>query len=297
MLLNDHLSSIETDLASIILEISKVGPMIEAAFATNQGKAGTTNIYGEEQLALDKAADGLIVDHLSKTIPTLVASISSEERPEIVRVNPDGKFSVVLDPLDGSSLVDVNLAVGTIVGIYPGDTPLQPGSELVAAMYILYGPMTVLVYWAGKGVHEFYLDDEGQYQLLNEDLKIPDGKIFAPGALRKDWLQTHEKFIEDLEGEGYKLRYSGSFVADAHQILHKGGIFTYPGYKGRETGKLRLLFEGNPIGRIITEAGGAASIGTKGMLDVAPEKLDHRVPFYIGSKGVIEKAERYMKEN
>ncbi|MFX0114003.1 MAG: class 1 fructose-bisphosphatase, partial [Candidatus Hodarchaeota archaeon] len=227
----------------------------------------------------------------------LIASVSSEERPDIVQVNPDGKFSIVLDPLDGSSLVDVNLAVGTIVGIYPGQTPLRPGNEMVAAMYILYGPMTVLVYWAGQGVHEFFLNDKGQYQLLNEDIKIPKGKIFAPGALRKDWLVNHEKFIVDLEEEGYKLRYSGSFVADAHQILHKGGIFTYPGYKGRETGKLRLLFEGNPIGRIIVAAGGAASTGKEDMLSVQPEKLDHRVPFYIGSKESIEKAESYMKGN
>lgn len=290
------MSSIDKDLVKVILEISKVGPRIEAAFATNQGKAGTTNIYGEEQLALDKAADRLIIDHLTENASELVASVSSEERPDVVRINVDGKFSVVLDPLDGSSLVDVNLAVGTIVGIYPGHTPLRPGNEMVAAMYILYGPMTVLVYWAGDGVHEFFLDDKGRYVLLNENLKIPDGKIFAPGALRKDWLLGHEKFIVDLEEEGYKLRYSGSFVADAHQILHKGGIFTYPGYKGRETGKLRLLFEGNPIGRIITEAGGRASTGKRNMLDVQPEKLDHRVPFYIGCKKVIYKAEKYLKD-
>jgi fructose-1,6-bisphosphatase I len=140
------------------------------------------------------------------------------------------------------------------------------------------------------------MDEKGEFVLTQRDVKIPDGKIYAPGALRKDYLPAHAKFIETLEAEGYKLRFSGSFVADMHQILHKGGVFTYPGFKGKEKGKLRLLFEANPMGKIITEAGGAMSNGRTNILSIKPKAIDELTPIYAGGKKEISLIEKLMAE-
>ncbi len=243
-------------------------------------------------MALDKWADTVLINGLKKT--KLVRYIATEEQPGIIEIeNPENDFGVVIDPLDGSSLIDVNLAVGTIIGIYPGNV-LAPGSTMLAAMYILYGPLTTLTLTAGNGVHDFVLDEIVEFILTQKDVKIPDGKIYAPGALRKDYLPAHAKFIETLEKEGYKLRFSGSFVADMHQIIHKGGVFTYPGFKGKEKGKLRLLFEANPIGKIITDAGGAISNGKTDILSIKPKAIDELTPIYAGGKKEISLIEKLM---
>jgi fructose-1,6-bisphosphatase I len=199
-------------------------------------------------------------------------------------VNEDGTFSVTFDPLDGSSLMGVDLTVGTIVGIHAGKTPLRPAKELIGAMYILYGPLTVLVYTIGKGVHEFVLDDDNEFVLQCQDLKFGKDKIYAPGALRKKWLPAHRRFIERLEDLDYKLRFAGSMVADVHQVIHKGGVFTYPGIVDKPGGKLRLLFEAGPMGFIAVNAGGGASDGRTSILDIEPKKIDQRVPVYIGGQ-------------
>lgn len=257
-----------------------------------QTKAGTKNIYGEEQMALDKWADTVLINGLKKT--KLVRYIATEEQPGIIEIdNSKNDFGVVIDPLDGSSLIDVNLAVGTIIGIYPGNV-LAPGNTMLAAMYILYGPLTTLTLTTGNGVHDFVLDENGEFILTQKDVKIPDGRIYAPGALRKDYLPAHARFIETLEKEGYKLRFSGSFVADMHQIIHKGGVFTYPGFKGKEKGKLRLLFEANPMGKIITDAGGAISNGKTDILSIKPEAIDELTPIYAGGKKEISLIEKLM---
>lgn len=243
-------------------------------------------------MALDKWADEILINGLKKT--RLVRFIATEEQPEIIEIeNPENQFGIVIDPLDGSSLIDVNLAVGTIIGIYPGSV-LTPGNMMIAAMYILYGPLTTLTLTTGNGVHDFVMDEKGGFTLTQKDVKIPDEKIYAPGALRRDYLPQHAKFIESLEKEGYKLRFSGSFVADMHQILHKGGVFTYPGSKGKENGKLRLLFEANPMGKIITEAGGAISNGKVDILSIRPDAIDVRTPIYAGGKKEIKLIEELL---
>lgn len=243
-------------------------------------------------MALDKWADDVLINGLKKT--RLVRYIATEEQPDIIGIeNPKNEFGVVIDPLDGSSLIGVNLAVGTIIGIYPGNV-LAPGNTMIAAMYILYGPLTTLTLTTGNGVHDFVMDEKGFFTLTQNNVKIPDGKLYAPGALRKDYLPQHAKFIENLEVQGYKLRFSGSFVADMHQILHKGGVFTYPGFRGKETGKLRLLFEANPIGKIITGAGGAISNGRENILSIKPKAIDEITPIYAGGKKEIEMAEKFM---
>jgi fructose-1,6-bisphosphatase I len=159
---------------------------------------------------------------------------------------------------------------------------------MLGAMYVLYGPLTTLTYSLREGVHEFAMNDRGVFVLQEENISIPDGKIYAPGALRRDYLLTHKGFIKKLEEEGYKLRYSGSFVADVHQILHKGGVFTYPSFADNERGKLRLLFEAIPMGFIVSQAGGSASDGHRDLLSLKPEAVSQRVPVYIGGKREIE---------
>jgi fructose-1,6-bisphosphatase I len=217
----------------------------------------------------------------------LVRYLASEEQPEVLEFESNTDLAVSIDPLDGSSLLSINLTVGTIVGIQRGGV-LKPGSEMVGAIYIIYGPLTVLVYSLGDGVHEFVLHADGKFVLRKENLTIGSEKRLGQGAARNTYLPFHEEFISKLEADGYKIRFSGSFVADVHQILHKGGVFTYPGYLGSERGKLRLLFECAPMGYIVTQAGGAVSDGSVDLLSIVPESISERVPVYIGGKREIE---------
>ncbi|MGA1873813.1 MAG: class 1 fructose-bisphosphatase [Thermoplasmatota archaeon] len=275
-----------------MIGLSDLSKEIGSGFITNQGVADTKNIYGETQVEMDKWADEVLVEGLSG-LP-MVASISSEERDDIIETDPDGEFSVVFDPLDGSSLMGVDLTVGTIIGIFRSPTPLRPGKELAAAMYILYGPLTVLVYTMGNGVHEFVLNADGDYILQRENLRIGDKKIYSPGGLRKEYIPPHRRFIERLEEESYKLRFAGAFVADVHQIIHKGGVFTYPATAKNKRGKLRLLFEAIPMGFVVSKAGGAITDGMVDILDILPERIDQRVPVYIGGRKEVR---MIMEEN
>lgn len=288
----------EKNLSELILFLASRAPAIRRGFLVAGGKAKdggkTKNVYGEEQQPLDKYADSVFVDGIRES--RLARYVATEEQETIVEVkDPKAQFGVVIDPLDGSSLIDVNLCVGTIIGIYPGHV-LAKGSTMVAAMYLLYGPLTSLTYTTGKGVHEFVLDESGDFVLRQRDLKIPEGKVFAPGALRKDWLTPHAKWIGQLEQDGYKLRFSGCFVADVHQILHKGGVFSYPGIKGKEKGKLRLLYEANPMGKILHEAGGAISNGKTDILGIVPQAHDDVTPIYAGGKKEIALIEKCFRE-
>jgi len=300
MKLKDFLMKNETekDLMELILFLSEQAREVKRGFFPLTMKTladeHTRNIFGEEQMALDKYADGVFVSGLKKR--RLCRYIATEEQEMMIEVdNPKNNFGVVIDPLDGSSLIDVNFTIGSIIGIYPGHV-LEKGAKLVAAMYILYGPLTLLTFTTGKGVHEFVMNDDDEFILKEQDIKIPEGKIYAPGALRKDYLPAHARWIENLEHEGYKLRFSGCFVADAHQILHKGGVFTYPGFKGKEMGKLRLLYEANPIGKIIHEAGGAISNGRTNILDIMPAGINEITPIYVGGKKEINLIEKCMAE-
>ena len=300
MKLADFLKSqgTEHNLAELILFLAKQSLVVKEGFHRMPAKAPagekTRNVYGEEQMPLDKFADGVFIEAIRKA--KLARSIATEEQEQIIEIEgAKNDFGIVMDPLDGSSLIDVNLCVGTIIGICPGNV-LDRGSHFLAALYILYGPLITLTYTAGKGVHEFALDEAGEFVLKHENLRIPDGQIYAPGALRKEWIPAHARWIEHLEQEGYKLRFSGSFVADVHQILHKGGVFTYPGIRGKEKGKRRLLYEANHMGRIIREAGGAVSNGREDILSIQPASISQVTPVYIGGKNEIALIEKFMRE-
>lgn len=287
----------EKNLAELILFLSRQAGIVKKGFFSTCGNdrgCGTKNVYGEDQKPLDKYADDVYIQALQKS--RLVRYIATEEQDHVIEVSgAKNDFGIVIDPLDGSSLLDVNLAVGTIIGIYPGHV-LSKGTEMIAALYILFGPTTLLVLTTGKGAHEFVRCENGEFALRQENLKIPEGKIHSPGALRRDYLAPHARWIECLESDGYKLRFSGCFVADVHQILHKGGVFTYPGYKGKESGKLRLLYEANPMGMIVCQAGGAVSDGRRDYREIVPSSISQVTPIYIGGKKEIAKIEACMRE-
>jgi fructose-1,6-bisphosphatase I len=286
MNLETHLSEHDEDVKRVILLVSEAAKTISKGFAARQRVSDSLNVYGERQVAMDVWADELLISKLRDS--KLVRCLASEEQPGVLTFEGSASdLGLTIDPLDGSSLIGVNLAVGTIVGIHRGNV-LSPGEGVLGAVYVLYGPLTTLTYCLREGVHEFVLDDRGEFVLQEEGVAIPEGKIYAPGALRRDWLPAHRAFIEGLEADGYKLRYSGSFVADVHQILHSGGVFTYPAYAGGERGKLRLLFEAIPMGFMVSQAGGAASDGHQDLLSIKPETVSQRVPVYIGGKREIK---------
>ncbi len=285
MLLSKHLKGYEKDIVDVVLGVAEVSKTISRGFITRQGKTDTSNVYGEQQAAMDKWADELLINELGGS--GLVRYLASEEQPELLEFESESDIALSVDPLDGSSLLGVNLAMGTIVGIHRGGV-LKPGEEMVGAVYIIYGPLTVLVYSLGDGVHEFALNADGDFILQKENMTIGSEKRMGPGAARNTYLPFHEEYISKLEADGYKIRFSGSFVADVHQILHKGGVFTYPGYQGSVRGKLRLLFECAPMGYIVTQAGGAVSDGYVDLLSIVPESISERVPVYIGGKREID---------
>ncbi|WP_432820856.1 class 1 fructose-bisphosphatase [Trichloromonas sp.] len=285
------------DLTRLICEIADASKYIVHSIRTGDlGVAGTSNLYGEEQLALDVLSDRILQKRLSHS--GVVANIVSEERPDIITVSTEsaGKYSVAFDPLDGSSLVDVNLAVGTIVSIYEGGDVFQPGRNQVAAMYILYGPRSTLVYSTGNGVHEFAMNALSEYTLIRENVTMANaGGIYSPGGQRNLYSAGTESFVQDLEARGSKLRYSGGFVPDINQVLMKGkGIFMYPHLKNAPNGKLRLLFELNPMAFLIEQAGGAASTGRERILDLKPKSIDDRAPVFIGAKDDVARAEEFI---
>jgi len=291
------LEGVETELRRLIWQIAVTGKYISAKIhESNRKFAGFKNIFGEDQLALDRSADEILKAQLQ--FSGFVREYASEERDAVISIGKGHeKYYITADPLDGSSLVETNLAIGTIIGIHNAPI-LSPGKEtLVAAMYITYGPLITMVYSAGKGTHEFVLNREGEYVLSQSNIILKEkGSIYSLGGLRKDWTPGHLKFVEYLERKGYKLRYSGGFVPDLNQILiKKGGIFSYPALKDSPNGKLRLIFELQPMAFIIEQAGGRATDGNVEILSIKPENLDHRSPIYIGSRHEVEKAKEYLQ--
>src|SRR5271157_738022 len=289
-------SGVEMELRRLIWQIAVMGKYISAKIhESNRKLAGFKNIYGEEQLTLDRSADEILKNQLEYS--GFVREYASEERDSVIKIGKgDEKYFITADPLDGSSLVDTNLSIGTIIGIHK-ETILAEGKRtLVAAVYITYGPLITMVYSAGKGTHEFVLNREGEYVLSEENIILKErGDIYSLGGLRKEWTPAHLKYIEFLEKEGYKLRHSGGFVPDINQVLIKrGGIFTYPALKKSPNGKLRILFELQPMAFIIEQAGGMATDGKQDILSIKVGDLDQRCPIYIGSRFEVEKAKEFL---
>lgn len=292
-----HHSEADHDLRHLIVDISKAAKYISYAIQTTEaGLSGNTNNFGEKQLKLDVLADDIIRENLCES--GTVACYISEEQPDIVELDPDGDFTVVFDPLDGSSLVDANFSIGSIFGIYAGKDVLgKKPREQVAALYVIYGPRTLLIYTTGngKGVHEFILNDVGEFILLRSCIGVGDvAENYSPGNLRA--ITTNEHYKELMQGwldSGMTLRYSGCMASDVHHIFAKSqGIFTCLG-SGSEgkypNGKLRHVFECGPFAFLMEEAGGSSSTGSIKTLDVPIESIDQRSPIIIGSKNEVER--------
>jgi len=292
------MAGVEVELRRLIWQIAVVGKYISAKIhESNRKLAGLKNVYGEEQMALDRASDEILKSQLE--FSGFVREYASEELEDIIKIGTGSeKYIVTADPLDGSSLVDTNLAIGTIIGIHKESVMDCGRNTMVAALYITYGPLITMIYSAGKGAHEFVLNREGEYVLSEENIKLKEkGSIFSPGGLRKDWTPEHLQFVEKLESDGYKLRYSGGFVPDINQVLiKKGGLFTYPALKKSPKGKLRLLFELQPMAFITEQAGGMATDGRQDILSVKVEAINQLSPIYIGSSYEVQLAKQMLSK-
>ena len=281
------------------------------------GAQGSTNIQGEEQQKLDVIADNQFINMFKAGGE--VCGIASEENDDFMAFDSEfsknGKYVVLFDPLDGSSNIDVNVSIGTIFSIYRRKSDigglatmedmLQAGQEQVAAGYVLYGSSTMLVYTTGRGVNGFTLDPSiGEFCLSHPDMKMPEtGRIYAmnEGNINicekgiKEYIETYCQQTQPGHARPYSGRYIGSLVADFHRNLIKGGIYIYPDTTVDPEGKLRLLYECNPLAFIAEQAGGLATDGRNRVMSISPKRLHQRVPFFIGSKKMVEQAMNFLK--
>lgn len=297
------LSSIKIASKIVNREVNKAG------IADILGKAGNENVQGEEQMKLDVFANDIFIDALSHR--NIVCGVASEENENFIEIKGDtndNNYVVLIDPLDGSSNVDVNVSVGTIFSIYrrvtPAGTPvqledfLQKGENQVAAGYVIYGSSTMLVFSTGNGVNGFTLDPSvGTYFLSHPNMQYPEkGKIYSTneGNAQK-FDQGVRDYIKHCQEEGYTSRYIGSLVADFHRNMIKGGIYMYPATTSAPNGKLRLLYECNPIAFLTEQAGGKATDGHQRILEIEPTELHQRVPIFCGSKEMVEKVEEFLR--
>ena len=312
--LNSQLQEDGCPLELILLIRTLLAGCKEISFRVSQGELagvlGSTlseNVQGERQKKLDVISNQILKDILSES--GYVKALSSEEEDEVVGCNPDGKYLVSIDPLDGSSNIDINSLIGTIFSIQhapqwmdPNDPQafLQPGTQMVAAGYVLYGPSTLLVLTTGKGTHAYTLDKtHGGFLLTRGNIQVPEQtKEYAINASnQRHWEQPMQDYIADLlagkEGpreKDFNMRWVAAMVGDIHRILQRGGIFAYP-YDNRDPakpGKLRLLYEANPMAFLMEQAGGLASTGSQRIMEIMPSEIHQRVPVIMGSKEEVE---------
>jgi fructose-1,6-bisphosphatase I len=288
------------ELTRVIEQMGVVGKIISgyvrrAALEGLMGLTGKTNIQNEKVQKLDELGNAIFVDSFDYV--DIVGAVVSEELEHPVISASQGRFGkyvVLIDPIDGSSNLDVDCCCGSIFSVRRiidsiESTILQPGTKQVAAGYLMYGPSTHLVYTAGDGVHLFVLDERiGEFILLHQGMRMPaEGRLISAnwGNYGK-WPRPVRAFADSLvaaDGGPYSLRYSGALVADLHQILHRGGIYFYPEEQEKPRGKLRLLYECAPLAMLAEQAGGGATTGTMRVMDVQPDGIHQRIPFAIGS--------------
>lgn len=268
------------------------------------GPLGSQNMAGDDQQKLDVLADIRFTRALKKGGE--VCALISEESESYEDLNNDGKYVIAIDPLDGSSNIDVNVSIGTIFSIFrriskvggpiQQEDILQKGSEQVAAGYILYGSSTMMVYTTGHGVNGFTFEQSlGEFFLSHPDMKAPeDGKIYSINeGQANSFPESVKKYVQDCKDNKMTARYIGSLVADFHRNLLKGGIYIYPPTAKDPNGKLRLMYECNALAFISEQAGGMATDGKKRILDIQPTTLHQRMPFFVGSKKMVERAQSF----
>jgi fructose-1,6-bisphosphatase I len=271
-------------MTEIIKTIENIAKEIAKAVETKDtSKAETQNASGDIQVKLDVISDEIVEKYLSKV--SSIAEIMSEEKEHPVKINEKGEYLVAYDPLDGSSLIDVNLSVGSIFGIYKGD---YHGPNIVAAVYVVYGPRVEMV--VARDTVELFRLQDNKFKFVKELKLAEKGKILAPGGTQKNWFSYHKEMIDNLFKEGYRLRYSGGMVPDLHQILLKGGgLFAYPATTDKERGKLRKLFEVFPFAYVFNKAGGLAIDGKRDLLSLMSEDYHDTTPCFFGSDYEIKR--------
>ncbi|MGR8919293.1 MAG: class 1 fructose-bisphosphatase [Gammaproteobacteria bacterium] len=290
-------------LSWIVSAISSAAKAIAAELRTagiegTLGASGVVNVQGEQQQALDVIADEILIAELRAREGVRV--LGSEENDDLIVVNDLGdvetRYAVLFDPLDGSANLDVGGSVGTIFSIYevaPGaERTLQPGQRQIAAGYVLYGPSTILVLTLGDGVAMFVLDPAvGNFVCVDDRVEIPvSGRTYSVNEANADGFpEPYRAFLADCRERGYASRYAGAMVADVHRVLLSGGVFLYPPTAKAPNGKLRLMYEANPMALIIEEAGGRAATGSGSILDVEPASLHQRVPVILGSLEEVDR--------
>jgi fructose-1,6-bisphosphatase I len=291
--------TLDDGLVALLANIATATRQISDTLRTSSltGLSGATeaiNVQGETQKPLDILSNDIMIDACKAS--ATVSFAVSEELDSEVAVHADGRHAVIFDPLDGSSNLDVNVTVGTIFSVVPATSSvdlLKTGRSQIIAGFAAYGPQTCLVLTVGKGVQVFTLDDSGTYVMTAADIKIvPDTKEFAINAARRaSWDDVVAQYIEHSIDAGYNMRWVGSMVADAYRIFNRGGVFLYPADRNKPTsgGRLRLLYEGNPMGLLVEAAGGAAIVGDIAILDVVPTALHQRVPVIFGSRNEVNK--------
>ena len=275
------------------------------------GETGASNVQGERVKKLDEIANDTLMRCLGYRDDIGILVSEEVEGPHVLTSDTgDGRYVVLFDPLDGSSNIDVNVSVGTIFSILhkrtdlPADAPteehvLQPGTEQLAAGYVVYGSSTVMAYTTGDGVHMFTLVPEiGAYVLSQEDVRMPDsGKIYSVNeAYANSFPAGYQTYLKAVKEEGYSARYIGSMVADFHRTLLKGGVFMYPETAAAPGGKLRLMYEANPIAFLAEQAGGLATDGKRRILEKQPTNLHERTPMIVGSTREVEKVMKHLSD-
>jgi fructose-1,6-bisphosphatase I len=298
----DATGSFSWILSALSLSAKIISSKIRRARLENVlGDLETDNVQGERQQKLDVISNEVLIKCLGSRSGVAIVASEEDEEPTILRPGTDGeqRYCVLFDPLDGSSNLDICGAVGTIFSILhhepsgggPESSVLQPGLQQVAAGYVLYGSSTVFVLTTGNGVHMFVLDPGvGAFLLVEQDLKVPKtGKIYSVNeGNRKSFPQGFQDYLDWAQGNGYSARYAGAMVADVHRTLLKGGVFMYPPTTKAQKGKLRLMYEANPMAMLMEQAGGKASAGEGRILEVAPETLHQRVPVIMGSADEVD---------
>jgi len=276
---------------SIFETVATVGSKIQSALGERRSYEGGRNPSGERQLAADVYADDLLGERLLAL--DSVAAYASEERETVLESDDGGAYHIACDPLDGSSNLSSNNAMGTIVGVYDQSLP-APGDALVAAGYVLYGPITTMV-TASEGEATESLIEDGSRTVLSEDLTISGEPVtYGFGGRIPDWPPAFADYVADIEDDRLKLRYAGAMVADVNQVLTYGGIFGYPMVEGRPEGKLRLQFEGLPMAYIVETAEGASTDGSRSLLETTPARLHERSPVFLGNSSLVTRLEDAM---
>jgi fructose-1,6-bisphosphatase I len=297
-------------LSAISLAGRAIGNKVRRARISNViGEYGAENVHGEMALKLDIIANEIIMRCLGERANVGVLASEEGETPTILRARSEGgRYCIAFDPLDGSSNLDVAVGVGTIFSVLRNDQEdvdsseallLQPGSRQVAAGYLLYGSSTVFVYTTGNGVSMFELDQSiGTFVLVKQNITIPhEQRIYSINeAYRNNFPKPYQSYLDWAHENGYSSRYIGSMVADVHRTLLKGGVFLYPPTAKHSRGKLRLMYEANPMAMVIEQAGGAAYCGTDRILDIQPDALHQRCSVVLGSSREVEHVQRFLEE-